>query len=404
VNLLKRINPLLAVIAAIAIVVALVWVVIPHSGKKYVIADFPRTISVYQGSDVKILGVHVGSVDSVTPMGTFVRVKFSYDDKYKVPANAKAAVISPSIVGDRFIQLTPAYRGGATLPNNAHLGTDRTATPLELDQIFGNLNELDVALGPKGANAPDKNGVGALTRLLNNTAANFGGQGTKFNQTIKSVSKLTGTLADNKQQLFGASTEIEKFINTLSKNDGTVRKFAQSLASGSALLADDRQALGTALDNLSVALTDVRGFVHGNRKLLTRNIAGLTRISNTIVKNRGALDKTLKYGPVALNNLALAYDPNTGTLDTRAAFGESVQQLTTNPGVLLCAVLGGIIGNENCPFASIGGKPAKSTDKASARSGVSPRAAALEGATSRDTSEPVDGFDPTLAGLVAVKR
>jgi len=398
VNIFKRINPLLAVIAAVAVIVALVWVFIPHSGKRYVVADFPRTISVYKGSDVKILGVHVGSVDSITPMGTYVRVKFSYDDKYKVPADAKALVVSPSIVGDRFIQLSPAYKGGATLPNNAHLGLSRTGTPLELDEIFGNLNDLDVALGPNGANKPGKNGVGALTRLLTNTAANFGGQGVKFNQTIKSVSKLTSTLADNKDQLFGASAEVEKFVNSLAKNDKTVRKFAQSLASGSSMLSDDRQALGTALDNLSVALTQVRGFVHDNRSLLTRNIKGLTRISNTIVKNRGALDKTLQYGPVALNNLALAYDPNVGSLDTRADFGESVAQLTSNPGAVLCAVLGGLLGN-NCPFNGLK-VPAAGSSKASARTGASPRTAPLGASVPR----PVNDFDPTLAGLVAVNR
>ncbi len=399
-NIFKRINPLLAVVAAVAIVVALVWVVIPHGGKKYVTADFPRTISVYQGSDVKILGVHVGQVDSITPMGTFVRVKFSYDSKYKVPADAKALVVSPSIVGDRFIQLSPAYRGGPALADNAKLGLDRTGTPLELDQIFGNLNQLDIALGPNGANKPGKNGVGALTRLLTNTAANFGGQGVKFNQTIQSVSKLTSTLADNKDQLFGASAEVEKFVNTLAKNDSTVRKFAQSLQSGSSMLAGDRQALGTALENLSTALTQVRGFVHDNRTLLTRNIKGLTRISNTIVKNRGALDKTLKYGPVALNNLALAYDPNVGTLDTRADFGESVAQLTSNPGAVLCGILGGVLGN-NCPFANLGSPAASANNKgAAARSGTSRRTAPLGASVPR----PVNDFDPTLAGLVGVTR
>ena len=67
----------------------------------------------------------VGKVDTVSPSGTKVKVKLHYDAKYKVPADAKAAVISPSIVGDRFVQLTPAYTGGEQLENNAKLG--RTA-------------------------------------------------------------------------------------------------------------------------------------------------------------------------------------------------------------------------------------------------------------------------------------
>jgi len=390
-SLLRRLNPVIAVVAIIAIIAALVWVLIPHSGKRYVVADFPKTIALYKGSDVKILGVPVGKVDSVDPMGTFVRVKFSYDDTYKVPADARADVISPSIVGDRFIQLDPVYKGGATLADNAHLGLDRTQTPLELDEIFGNLNQLDIALGPQGANAPDKNGVGALTRLLDNTARNFGGQGVKFNNSIRNFSKLTRTLADNKDELFGASTEIEKFIHTFAKNDGTVRKFAQSLASGSSMLSNDRHVLASALDNLSVALTAVRGFVHDNRALLTKNISGLTRISNTLVKNRKSLDYILKVGPVALNNLALAYDPNTGTLDTRMDIGDNVHQLTTNPAVMLCSLLSGI------PTVSC---PESLTDKAA--KGSNQRTAPFSSPGERNSTVP--GFDATLAGLVGVTK
>ena len=102
-----------------------------------VTADFPRTVSLYEGSDVKILGVAVGKVDTVEPPGPRSRVKFTYEAKYKVPADAKAAVISPSIVGDRFVQLTPAYTRRRAARDNAKLGVDRTATPLELDEIFG---------------------------------------------------------------------------------------------------------------------------------------------------------------------------------------------------------------------------------------------------------------------------
>ena len=60
----------------------------------------------------------------------------SYDAKIKVPADAKAVIVAPSIVGDRFIQLTPVYTGGDVLADGAVLDTDRTASPLELDQIY----------------------------------------------------------------------------------------------------------------------------------------------------------------------------------------------------------------------------------------------------------------------------
>lgn len=338
-RLIRSVNPAIAAIAVVALVVALVLVLMPHTGKRYVTADFPEAVSLYVGSDVKILGVPVGTVESVVPQGTTVRVRLSYDDTYKLPNDVKAAVISPSIVGDRYVQFTPAYQGGPVLPDNATLGVKRTAVPLELDQIFGSLNTLNKALGPDGANAPDASGTGALTRLLDSTARNFGGQGVQFNQTLKDLGKFTRTLSDNKDALFGTAAEIEKFVNTLSRNDSTVRQFNDQLQSGSALLASDRQELASALTNLSTALIKVRGFVRDNRDKLHSNIAGLARITDTITKRRTELGQTLAIGSTALNNLALAYDSNSGTLLTRDNAGELPTKLSSNPGTVLCAFL-----------------------------------------------------------------
>src|SRR5690349_13961872 len=72
-------------------------------GTKTLTAHFPRTVSIYEGSDVRVLGVPIGKVDTVTPSGTDVVVTMTYDAKVKVPADATAVIVSPSIVGDRFI-------------------------------------------------------------------------------------------------------------------------------------------------------------------------------------------------------------------------------------------------------------------------------------------------------------
>ena len=129
------------------------------------------------------------------------------------------------------------------LGDNAELGTDRTATPLELDEIYGSLNDLTVALGPDGANKATA-AAWPLTRLLDSTARNFGGQGVQFHQTIKNLGEFTTTL--DRQQgraVRHASARSSTSSNTLAKNDGTVRQFNDSLACGADLLADERHDL-----------------------------------------------------------------------------------------------------------------------------------------------------------------
>ena len=386
----NRLIAIAVVVALVAAGVALFW---PGGDQKYVNAAFPRTVSLYEGSEVKILGVAVGKVDTVVPTGTIVKVRFHYDAKYKVPADAKAVVISPTVVGDRFIQLTPVYSGGGVMENNARLGVDQTATPLELDEIFGSINDLNIALGPDGANKADAGGVGPLTRLLDSTARNFGGQGVEFNRTLKNFGRLTKTLADNKDELFGSLSKVEKFTTTLAKNDTTVRRFNDSLAGGADLLAGERQELAAVLQNLSEAMVQVRSYVKDNKAKLTSNISGLNRISKTLVKRREALDATLKYAPAALNNLFLAANVKEGTLDTRDNAGQLFSQLQQSPAAVLCSfVQQGDPSGKACGLIE---DALKNVPK--------PRTSPFAG----DTSEParvVEPIDATLGGLVEVTR
>ncbi|QBR94405.1 MCE family protein [Nocardioides euryhalodurans] len=294
-------------------------------------AHFPRTISLYEGSDVRVLGVPVGTVDSVTPSGTDVVVTISYDPEVKVPADAQAVIVSPSIVGDRYVQLTPAYDGGEVLPDGATMQTEQTAVPLELDEIYENLDELNVALGPTGANRN-----GALSDLLEVTAENFGGEGEQFNQTIRDFSDFSQTLSDNREEFFGSARALQGFISTLAENDQTVRDFNQSIADVSTVLEGEKEELAASLRNLSTALGEVSTFVRDNRAILGRNIEGLNRVSKVLVKQRDALDEILSAAPVALNNLALTYNPQAGTLDTRSNLEQTPGQIAADPATFLC--------------------------------------------------------------------
>ncbi len=365
------------------VVVGLVTFVFSGGKQKTLTAEFPRAVSIYQGSDVRVLGVPIGKIDSVTPSGTHVIVKMHYDANVQIPQNAKAVIISPSIVGDRFVQLTPAYSGGPVMASGATLSESRTAVPLELDQIYSSIDDLTVAMGPNGANKK-----GALTDLLDTTARNFGGQGQKFHQTIQDFSRLSGTLADNKDQLFGSLRELEGFVHTLSRNDQTVRSFNTSLAQVSHMLKGERGDLAASLHNLGIAMQQVSGFVKDNRAILGKNITGLDQVTKILVKQRKAVSETLRDAPLALNNLLLTYNPQAGTLDTRANLGEIANQISSDPATFLCGIL---------DQANQGGQSCDTIRQILGKG----RPAALT--RNHRTTSP-DRSDPTLGGLVGGAR
>ncbi len=372
-------------IVTVLVIVATAGLLLLQRGpeQKMLTASFPRTVSLYEGSDVRILGVPVGTVESVTPTGTDVTVRMSYDAKYKVPADAEAVIITPSIVGDRFVQLTPVYTGGKVLASGAELSTDKTSTPLELDEIYQSIDDLTVALGPDGANRD-----GALTSLLDSTAENFGGQGEQFHRTIKNLGKFTGTLENNKEELFGTAREMQRFVEALADNDKTVRNFNDSLVGASDLLEDERQDLAAALKNLSVATREVSSFVKDNRESLSENITGLNKVAKILVKQRAALDQTLGTAPVALSNLFHTYNPKTGTLDTRTNIGENIADLENDPALVLCSMLA------QTPT------PKKSCDLLQQ---ALPRTAALGSARRSTDVTDIEHVDRSLAGIVEVE-
>jgi phospholipid/cholesterol/gamma-HCH transport system substrate-binding protein len=329
-TLLKWLVPgLIAILVVTAGVVMLTG-----SSERTLVAHFPRTVSIYKGSDVRVLGVPVGKVDSVTPDGTDVRVRMHYADDVKIPADAKAVIVAPSVVGDRFVQLTPAYTDGPVLKDGAVLDTSRTAVPLELDDVYGSLDKLVVALGPTGANRS-----GALSDLLQQTARNFGGQGAQVHRTIGDFGKLSATLDDNKDALFSSAAQLQAFVSTLARNDTTVRDFNSSLAQVSTMLAGERGDLAAALHNLATALGDVTTFVRTNKSVLHSDIGSLNRVAKVLVKRRDELSQILDDAPLALNNLFYAYDPNAGTLDTSANLGSAAGNVVNDPALTLCTFL-----------------------------------------------------------------
>src|SRR5690606_33712324 len=157
---------------------------------------------------------------------------------------------------DRFVQLGPAYNGGSVLADNAKIGIDRTAVPVELDDIFKSVDNLALALGPKGANKD-----GALSRLVNSTAEQFDGQGQQLAETLENFSKLSTTLDNNNDALFSSVREVDEFVKLLHEHDDDVRDFFDSTADVSKVLEKERKELADTIDALGKALIYVRDFV-----------------------------------------------------------------------------------------------------------------------------------------------
>ncbi|GAA1399899.1 MCE family protein [Pseudonocardia kongjuensis] len=326
----RRAIQLGALVAVVAVLAATgVWMITSGGGRP-VTAYFTNAAALFEDNDVRVLGVPVGKIDRITPEGDRVRVDMTItDDDVRLPADVRAAVISPSLVTGRYVQLTPVWTGGPEW-DGSPIPLERTAFPLGVDDLTRTATELSRALGPQGANAD-----GSLNDVLDVAAENLDGNGRALNDTIRNLGGLSATLSGSSEDLFGTITELQKFVATLRENDPGVRELNERLADVTGFLASQRGELGGALHELSFALGEVSDFVEDNRGTLRSNVDKLANVTQEVVDHQRALAEIADSAPAALGNLANIYNGSSETLDTRA----NINELAYPAPVIVCELL-----------------------------------------------------------------
>ena len=107
-----------------------------------------------------------------------------------------------------------------------------------------------------------------------------------------------------------------------------MRLAEQQLADVSGFLASDRQDLGAALHELSIALGQVQVFIANNRGLIKSNVTKLASITRLLVDEKASLSEALDVAPLAVDNVVNAYDATNRTLDGRG----NLNELSMGPG------------------------------------------------------------------------
>lgn len=348
---LRRLPGLLTALVLVGLLAATA-IVLTRDGTKELTASFEQTPALYVGDDVRIMGLVVGRVEEITPLPDEVRVRLSYEADRRLPATVQAVLMTPSLVGQRYVQLTPPTAGtGPELADRATIPRGRTAVPVEWDELKSTLTGLTRDLGP-GGSAQDARG--ALNRLIDVGHANLAGQGRTVRETIHELSRAVTTVADGRHDLVATVRNLQLLVATLRGSDGDVARFTDQLAQVSDVLAtsrdDLRQTLAT-LDRVAPAVTRV---VAENRTAITDRTAELERTSATLARNRQELANLLQRAPTVGANALHTYDPSSG------AFTGAIPMLdTADPARLLCSTVFGVAGTRDT--TSEGGRAALET-------------------------------------------
>ena len=329
---MTRLRPLISwgvPILLLAVVAVVSFTVAPWRSAHEYAAEFTSSRGLYVGDDVRIMGVEVGRVTKIEPRGDRVLVRFDVDSDRRIPADAQAAIVAPTLVSARFVQLTPPHTGGPELPVGATIPVERTAVPVEWDEITEQLPRRTTELGPD-----DTDPQGALGEVLDVAAANAEGHGPALRDSLQQLATAMRTISDGRHDLFGTLGNLQVFVEALSMSGDQIVSFHDRLASVTEILDANRDDMGAALAGLDAVLVDVERFVRDNREHVDTTVDRTAALTETLAAQRDGIAQVLHVAPTALSNLQGIYQPAHNTV-------VSALSLTNfaNPAQFVCSAL-----------------------------------------------------------------
>lgn len=336
-NSLRSGRALTSALVVVALVIgAVLWT--RDSSSTTVQARFASAEGLNTGDVVKVLGVQVGTITDLTNDDEGVVVTMAIDADQPIPADAHAAIVSPSLVSGRFVQFEPVYSGGERLEDGDVIDLDRTAVPVTFDDVKQQLTDLATTLGPDAGkkDGPLAVAITALDESLKD------GNATQLRSSIAELRGAATALSDGRTDLFSTIENLNTFTRNLALNDSAVRGFTTELEAVGVVLSSNKTNLTGAIKDLATVLAATEKYFKKNGDRLTGSTAALTTLAATLADRSNELAGVLHVAPHSLTGLSNIVQDQALTGRATATNFDSVAQL-------LCgAVLGAGGTSEQC--------------------------------------------------------
>ncbi|OHV05087.1 MCE family protein [Mycobacterium talmoniae] len=280
-------------------------------GKTSYRGEFLQAAQIKKGDGVTIAGIQVGTVDGVELAGDHVVVKFNVRNDVHVGADTQAGIKLTTILGSRYLELTPAGGGKLdhhTIPLRWPNGDLRTQVPYDLEKTlagatktFGPLDADRVVDSVKVLDASLQGLPEALPPALQNLqslATIIGDRRDQIGALLKNADTLTTMLAGQRADLGVLIVQGRDLLREIATRRAAVQRLfasATTLVQRAKTIMADEPALDQLLANAQEFTTMIN-----DHDALLRNI--------------------LQSSPIAVRNLANATGSG-NALDVNAPMG-----------------------------------------------------------------------------------
>jgi phospholipid/cholesterol/gamma-HCH transport system substrate-binding protein len=256
-------------------------------------ATFDTASRLKSGNKVRIAGVNVGSVKSVTlNPDDSVDVAFNIDKRYQLYTSTRALIRYENLVGDRYLEVTSGPGELRKLPPGATIDKSHTQPALDLDALLGGLRPVLKGLDGNKINEISS----AVIELLQ-------GQGGALNDLLMNTGAFTQSLADRYQVISDVIHHLNDVLSTVDAKsaqfDASVDQL-QQLVTG---LAQGRDPIASAIPPLASAENDLTDMLQKSRRPIQGVIENLRPFATELDNRKAEINKVIE--PLAENYLRL---------------------------------------------------------------------------------------------------
>jgi phospholipid/cholesterol/gamma-HCH transport system substrate-binding protein len=250
-------------------------------------AVFADVSSLKSGDSVRVAGVQVGSVKTVTlqPDST-VLVGFGADTDIALTSGTRAAVRYLNLTGDRFMELLDSPGSVRIQPPGSLIPVDRTEGALDLDLLLGGLKPVLQGLNPQAVNALSA----SLIQIMQ-------GQEGNVESILGRASSFSNTLADNSQTVQQLIDNLNSVLATINADGGKFSATVDRLERLITGLAADRNPIGNAITALERGTASLTDLLTAARPPLAGSVDQLARLAPLLDDDKATLDIALQKAP-----------------------------------------------------------------------------------------------------------
>jgi phospholipid/cholesterol/gamma-HCH transport system substrate-binding protein len=245
-----------------------------------VTASFDDVTGLLLNDNVKVAGVVVGKVTSVSTEAGRAVVRFEIDDDHAdIPKDSAAAIRWRNLIGQRYIYL---YPGGSAEALEDGDVIEKTASVVDLGELFNRLGPIVGAIDPAQVND-----------FLETITSALDGREDMVGQALDDLATLTTGLASRDQTIQRLITNLDTVAQTINKRDVQIETMLHNLITLSDTFGDNTATLDAALVELASFGAELDDLLETNSSEIDRLLTNLAQVTDTVQGRLPQLDAAL---------------------------------------------------------------------------------------------------------------